>query len=109
MAQQSELLALQDSALDSTGEILIRDLLLSQIARYLSDFALARTLLESILAQKAGEETWTGSYALFELAVLECVEGDRDGDNTDWEKRLDRADKYVDRLFARPTYDMRNR
>ena len=40
---------------------------------------------------------------------MECVEGDRDGDNTDWEKRLDRADKYVDRLFARPTYDMRNR
>lgn len=82
---------------------------MGQIARYLADLPRARELLESVVGRgaKAGEEGWTVSYALFELAIVECVDGDVAGD---WgEKRVGRAEAFLDGVFARGAYDIKNR
>lgn len=116
LQQQESLTEIPSSDL-TPGEILVRSLLLGQIARYLSDLPRARELLRQVLDggkdRGGGEESWAGSYALFELSVVECLEGDAveaQGGKDGWgEARVARVEALLDSLLARGAYDMKNR
>lgn len=103
--------------LDTVPERCIRDLLLGALYRSLAtkeSLEIAQGLLEGVRKGEVGEERWTGPFALFELAVVECrlaeveeKEGKEVGKAV-WKKRGTKAKGFVEELLAVPEYDLKS-
>lgn len=116
--------------LDTPDELAMRDLLLGVLHRSLStasSFATAKSLLQSVVkrgrdlgAQGVKEEKWVVPFALFELAVTECKEGElaekevrlQGGGAKEskkvWEARIKRAEKLLEEVFLVVEYDLKS-
>ncbi|SCZ88505.1 BZ3500_MvSof-1268-A1-R1_Chr2-1g04454 [Microbotryum saponariae] len=112
--------------LDTLDEIATRSLLLGALYRSLDDgpsLHIAREFLQSITKHKEGikEEKWVPSFALFELAVVECKECELETRRLEkegvkrkvvvgrWKDGLGKAEKLIENLFASGEYDLKSR
>ncbi|SCV72008.1 BQ2448_4702 [Microbotryum intermedium] len=111
--------------LDTLDEIATRSLLLGALYRSLNDgpsLHIAREFLQSITKHKEGikEEKWVPSFALFELAVVECKECELETRRLEkegadkkvivgmWKEGLGKAEKLIENLFASGEYDLKS-
>lgn len=105
--------------IDSIDELCTRSLLLGALYRSLGELTIARQFLESVISKESSilEEKWTVPFAVFELAVVECQEGDREmaacaskveGGKV-WRKRGKKVDVLLDSIFAKGEYDLKSR
>lgn len=108
--------------LDTVDEVAMRDLLLGALYRSqntVASLATARQFLDSVVRERTRftEEKWVVPFALFELAVVDCKEGDLEearlkaagnaNVKSAWKERVRRAEKAIEEALAVPEYDMK--
>lgn len=110
---------LLEQDLDSVDEIATRDLLLGALYRSLGDYVVARSFLRAVIDAESTivAEKWIVPFAMFELAVLECKEGEEKASTAtpveakaQWKATFKAADKLLESIFAQSEfYDLRSR